>query len=124
MTADLAIVSTTASVKHAKVGDQVTFTIVATNNGPEAADLNVYWLSDQLMLVEEICDLGISADTPACEYGTVEPGVTLTTTVVAEVLSTGSKHAVGTGCVVGNEVNDPDSTNDCASAAVKVVGKR
>ena len=46
-TADLAIVSNTASVKHAKVGDEVRFTIIATNNGPESADFNVTWASGQ-----------------------------------------------------------------------------
>ena len=30
--ADLAIVSNTANVKHAKVGNEVTFTIIATNH--------------------------------------------------------------------------------------------
>jgi uncharacterized repeat protein (TIGR01451 family) len=124
-TADLAIVSNTANVKHAKVGDQVTFTIVATNNGPEAADFNVTYSSSQLLLVSETCDLGISADTPACEYGTVQPGVTLTTTVVAEVLSTGSKNGVGTGCMVEQEAFiDPNPQNNCADATVKIVGKR
>jgi uncharacterized repeat protein (TIGR01451 family) len=125
-TADLAIVSNTASVKHAKVGDEVTFTIIATNNGPDAADFNVTWSSDQLQLVSETCDLGISADTPTCEYGTVEPGVSLTTTVVARVLDTGSKHATGTGCMVEQPgfIVDPDPQNNCAAATVKIVGKR
>jgi uncharacterized repeat protein (TIGR01451 family) len=125
-TADLAIVSNTASVKHAKVGDEVAFTIIATNNGPDAADFNVTWSSDQLQLVSETCDLGISADTPTCEYGTVEPGVSLTTTVVARVLDTGSKHATGTGCMVEQPgfIVDPDPQNNCAAATVKVVGKR
>ena len=125
-TADLAIVSNTASAKHAKVGDEVTFTIVATNNGPDAADFNVMWSSDQLRLVSETCDLGISPDTPACEYGTVEPGVTLTTTVVTEVLSTGSKLAIGTGCMVEQTglINDPNPENNCADATLKIVGKR
>jgi uncharacterized repeat protein (TIGR01451 family) len=125
-TADLAIVSNTASVKHAKVGDEVTFTIIARNNGPEAADFNVTWASEQLQLVSETCDLGISPDTPACEYGTVEPGVTLTTTVVARVLDTGSKHATSTGCMVEQPgfIIDPDPQNNCAAATVKVVGMR
>jgi uncharacterized repeat protein (TIGR01451 family) len=68
-TADLAIVSNTASAKHAKVGDEVTFTIVSTNNGPDAADFNVMWSSDQLQLVSETCDLGISADTRPANTG-------------------------------------------------------
>ena len=125
-TADLAIVSNTASVEHAKVGDEITFTIIATNNGPEAADFNVMWTSEQLQLVSETCDLGISADTPACEYGMVGPGVTLTTTVVAEVVATGSKHATSTGCMVEQAgfVDDPVSQNNCAAATVKIVGKR
>jgi len=121
-TADLAIVSNT-SVKHAKVGDEITFTIVATNNGPDASDFNVYWSSDQLSLVDMTCDLGISADTPACEYGTVQPGVTLTTIVHARVNETGAKYVVGTGCTVGNENTDPESGNDCLDATVHVVGK-
>jgi uncharacterized repeat protein (TIGR01451 family) len=124
--ADLAVVSNTANVTHAKVGDEVTFTVVATNNGPDAADLNVTWDSDQLQLVSETCDLGISADTPACEYGVVEPGITLTTTVVAQVIGTGDKQAVGTGCMVEQPgfIDDPDPANNCAAATVKIVGKR
>ena len=124
--ADLAVVSNSANVKHANVGDDVSFTIVATNNGPDAADFNVTWASDQLRLVSESCDRGISADTPSCEYGVVGPGVTLTTTVVAEVISTGSKEAVSTGCVVEQPgfINDPNPANNCADATVKIVGKR
>jgi hypothetical protein len=124
--ADLAIVSNTANVKHAKVGNEVTFTIIATNHGPDAAELNVTWASEQMQLVSEICDLGISADTPACEYGVVEPGQSRTTIVVAEVISTGSKHAVGIACLVEQAgfINDPDFQNNCAAATVKIVGMR
>ena len=125
-TADLAIVSNTASVKHAKVGDEVTFTIIASNNGPESADFNVTWASEQMQLVSETCDLGISPDTPACEYGTVDPGVTLTTTVVARVLDTGGNDATSTGCMVEQAgfIIDPYPQNNCAAATVKIVGKR
>ena len=124
--ADLAIVSNTANVKHAKVGNEVTFTIIATNHGPDAAELNVTWASEQMQLVSETCDLGISADTPACEYGIVDPGQSRTTIVVAEVISISSKHAVGTACLVEQPgfINDPDSQNNCAAATVKIVGMR
>lgn len=37
-TADLAIVSNTANVRHARVGDQVIFTVVGTDNGPDVTD--------------------------------------------------------------------------------------
>jgi hypothetical protein len=124
--ADLAVVSNVADVEHAKVGDRVTFTIIATNDGPDASELDVYWASEQMHLVSETCDLGISADTPACEYTIVEPGQTVRTTAVAEVLDTGSKHAVSSACIVEQAglINDPDSQNNCAAATVKIVGKR
>jgi Domain of unknown function DUF11 len=124
--ADLAVVSDIASVTHAKVGNEVTFTVVATNNGPDAAELNVAWASDQMHLVSETCALGISADTPACEYGIVQPGQTRITIVVAEIISTGSKHAVSTACIIEQAgfINDPDSQNNCAAVTVKIVGMR
>jgi uncharacterized repeat protein (TIGR01451 family) len=124
--ADLAVVSNVANVEHAKVGDMITFTIIATNHGPDAAELDVYFASGQMHLVSESCDLGISADTPACEYTIVEPGQIVTTTAVAEVLDTGSKHAVSTACIVeqAEVINDPDAQNNCAAATVKIVGKR
>jgi uncharacterized repeat protein (TIGR01451 family) len=125
---DLAIVSNTANVKHGRVGQQVTFTIVATNNGPDSApSLDVYDNSalQGLQIVTEICDLGISPDTPACEYHDVLPGQTLTTTIVAEIISTGNKTASLTSCVQSEQIiNDPNIGNDCATASLKVVGKR
>jgi uncharacterized repeat protein (TIGR01451 family) len=124
--ADLAIVSNTANVKDAKVGNEVTFTIIATNHGPDYAELDVTWSSEQMQLVSETCDHGISADTPACEYGFVRRGHSRTTTVVARVVSTGSKHAVGRACVVEQAglIDDPHSRNNCAAARVKIVGVR
>ena len=125
---DLAIVSNTASVKHGRVGQQVTFTIVAINNGPDLApSLDVYDNSalQGLQIVQEICDLGISPDTPACEYHDVFPRQTLTTIVVAEIVSTGNKTASLTTCVQSEVlINDPNIGNDCATATLKVVGKR
>ncbi len=120
--------SNTANVKHGRVGQQVTFTIVATNNGPDSApSLDVYDNSavQGLQIVAEICDLGISPDTPACEYSNVPPGQTLTTTVVAEIVSSGDKTARLTSCVQSEQmINDPNIGNNCGTATLKVVGKR
>jgi hypothetical protein len=125
---DLAIVSNTANVKHARVGQQVIFTIVATNNGPDLAlFLDVYDLSalQGLQIVDTICDLGINSDGPTCEYHDVRPGQTLTTTVVTEIVSTGDKTASLTACVQSETIiNDPNVGNDCATATLKTVGKR
>jgi uncharacterized repeat protein (TIGR01451 family) len=124
--ADIAIVSKTAEVRHAKVGQLVTFTIVATNNGPEVSQLDVI---DQplvgLRMVNEICDRGISPDTPACEYSLVEPGDSVTTTVVAEVEQGVGDYATNTACVSNESgLPDPDPSNDCATATVRIIGKR
>jgi uncharacterized repeat protein (TIGR01451 family) len=124
--ADLAIVSNTASVRHAKVGREVTFTIVATNNGPDAAELDVTETTlDGLLLVSETCDRGISADTPACEYGIVGPGETLTTTAVVEVEGTEGKFAHNTVCVSSEEsINDSNTQNNCVTTSLRIVGRR
>ena len=125
---DLAIVSTTANIKHGHVGQQVIFTIVARNNGPATApSLDVFDNSalQGLQILAEICDLGISPDTPACEYHDVLQGQTLTTTVVAMIVSTGSKTASLMSCLQSEVViNDPNASNNCATATLKVVGKR
>jgi uncharacterized repeat protein (TIGR01451 family) len=125
--ADLAIVSNQADVKHAHVGQQVTFTIVATNHGPDpVVSLYVTYTDlEGMQFVDEICDFGISADTPSCEYANIAAGQTVTTRVIAEIVSTGNKTASATACVSsGDVINDPNPTNDCATATVKVVGKR
>lgn len=125
--ADLAIVLNTANVKHGRVGQQVTFTIVATNNGPDPApslDVTATALHG-LQFVDEICDLGISADTPSCEYSNVQPGQTLTTSVVVDIVSAGDKTATLIACVTSEQpINDPTISNDCTTATLKIVGKR
>ena len=98
--ADLAVLSNAANVKHGHVGQQVTFTILATNNWPEATpNLYVNATFQGLELVEELCDLGVSADTPSCEYSNVSPGQILTTTVIARIVSTGTRTAALGACV-------------------------
>jgi hypothetical protein len=135
-TADLAIVSKTADVRHAKIGQEVTFTIVATNFGPDAADLNVVEDPGQLypdrypradfQLGEEVCDFGISPDSPACEYSLVQPGETVKTVAVMTVMPTAGDYASNTACVFSWDVPiiDPNPANDCVTMAVKIVGKR
>jgi uncharacterized repeat protein (TIGR01451 family) len=125
-TADLAIVSNTANVRHAKVGQEVTFTIVATNNGPDPAD---FFVNEQalvgLEMVSETCDRGISPDTPFCEYGFLQAGETVTTTVVARVQATGGRYASNTACASSPEtIADPNSANDCATTNLRIISKQ
>jgi hypothetical protein len=133
--ADLALVSMTSDVSHAKVGDPVTFTIVATNNGPDAVDLNVVENPWQLYgdvypradftLGEETCSRGVSADTPACEWGIVPPGETFTATAHTTVNASAPRMASNTACVFSWDVpiNDPNPANDCITTTLKIVGK-
>lgn len=126
---DLEIVSNTANVRHSHVGQQVTFPILARNNGPDATpSLFVTATFQGLQLVREICALGVSPDTPSCEYSNIRAGQELTTTVVAEVLGTADqreKTAALMACVSSGEpINDPNSNNNCITSPVKIVGRR
>ena len=76
-TADLGVVSIKANKASAAHGTRVTFTEVIRNNGPETAELDTVPQITGGVLVGEVCDLGISADTPFCEYGDVTPGTSL-----------------------------------------------
>jgi uncharacterized repeat protein (TIGR01451 family) len=123
--ADIAIVSVTPSVRFAKVGEVVTFTVVATNNGPDPAEVDTY-VGNQLTGLAPVlytCDRGISPDTPACEYGALDAGQSVTTTLSAEVAATGAKFATMTACVQPWNV-DSDPSNDCATASIRIVGRR
>jgi len=125
-TADLAIVSNTANVKHARVGQQVTFTIVAINNGPDlVVGVAVTYRSLQnLRPIRAICDLGISPDGPSCEYSNVMPGQMRTTIVLAEIAGTQDRIASLTECVTAlQQINDPISDDNCATETLRVIGK-
>jgi uncharacterized repeat protein (TIGR01451 family) len=124
---DLAVVSKTASVTRAHPHQLVTYTIVAVNNGPDATTLDVSEPTDSsdlgFVLVDEQCDLGVSADTPSCEYGAVPPGETVTTTVTVRVLP--RFHAVtNTACASSEElVLDTDPANNCLTTVLQVGGR-
>jgi len=135
-TADLAIVSNTPNMTHARVGQDVTFTIVARNNGPEPSivyvnislETSLTYVgtelpSDALQIVGGECDHGVSGDGVYCEYGIIEPGETLTQTFVGEVLP-GTRRATNTACIPSwLDVNDANPANDCLPGTVKVIGK-
>jgi Domain of unknown function DUF11 len=142
-TADLAIVSNTANVRHAKVGQEVIFTIVATDYGPDVTEEVHVQTAVALRSISEgpeicglvncstvICDRslgpGPSADTPDCEFDDVHVGELYTARAAFTVLGTGSKYASETACVTSPEYpprNDPNPANDCATATVKIIGR-
>ena len=121
--ADLAILRLTGP-HHAKPGKVVTFKIVATNLGPAASELDVgVTFSAGLALTEMRCDLGISPDTPACEYSNVVPGTRLTTLVVATVVAGAGPTESITVCTNNEgQTEDPNSSNDCVTQAIGITG--
>jgi Domain of unknown function DUF11 len=134
--ADLALLSMTADLGHAKLGDRVTFTIVATNNGPDPVDLNVVEDPWQLYgdiypradftLVAETCSGGVSADTPACEWGVAQPGQTFTVRAVMKVNESAPRMASNTACVFSwaGPINDPNPANDCVTTTLRILASR
>jgi uncharacterized repeat protein (TIGR01451 family) len=133
---DLAIVSKTADVSRAHTGQLVRYTIVATNLGPDTTPtLFVFDFVDfhasGFHLVEETCDQGISADTPACEYTNVAPGETVTTIVTVRVLKhrkgryRNAKTASNQACVTANgDATDLNPTNDCLTVTLPITRHR
>jgi hypothetical protein len=121
--ADLALLRLTGP-HHAKLGKVVTFKIVAANLGPAASELDVgVTFSAGPALTEMRCDLGISPDTPACEYSNVVPGTRLTTLVVATVLGGAGPTESITVCTNNEgQTEDPNSSNDCVTQSIGITG--
>jgi Domain of unknown function DUF11 len=119
-TADIGVVSLHASRATAAHGSRVTFTEVITNNGPDAVELDTLPQISGGTLVGEVCDLGISADTPNCEYGQVDPGTTLTTRFIVRVTATHGTLRLAGGVVSESAFQDDNPFNQSRSVSVKV----
>jgi hypothetical protein len=119
-TADMAVVSITASRHVAAHGSQITFTEVIRNNGPEAIEMDTLPQITGGTLASEVCDLGISPDTPNCEYGVVPPGTSLTTRFVVKVTATHGKLTVKGGVVSESAYQDDNPFNQFRSASVAI----
>jgi hypothetical protein len=119
-TADMAVVSIAASRHVAAHGSQVTFTEVIRNNGPEAIEMDTLPQITGGTLVTDVCDLGISPDTPNCEYGVVSPGTSLTTKFVVKVTATHGTLTVKGGVVSESAYQDDNPFNQFRSASVAI----
>jgi hypothetical protein len=119
-TADLGVASIKANRSMAAHGTRVTFTEVIANNGPEAAELDTVPQISGGVLVGEVCDLGISADTPFCEYGDVSPGTSLTTKFIVRVTATHGFVTVKGGVLSEAPFQDDNPFNQYRTARVRV----
>jgi hypothetical protein len=123
---DLAVVSVTASVSKARPGQPVTFSVFARDNGPVAAPMYVYVTNSlDFPMLTMRCALGVSPDTPWCEYHPVPVGQGLVTKVFvhAPPRTAGRTRFSVRVCVEnGDGVADQIPANDCRSRTVKLVG--
>ena len=119
-TADLGVVSIHANKTSAAHGTRVTFTEVIRNNGPEAIEMDTLPQITGGTLASEVCDLGISPDTPNCEYGVVSPGTSLTTKFVVKVTATHGKLTVKGGVVSESAYQDDNPFNQYRTASVTI----
>ena len=119
-----------------RAGDTITYTATMTNLGPDdavATDVG-FTLPDQLRLVSMTCDLGISPDTPFCEYSSLNAGETVVSILVAKPnlgAHKGNPELTTTASVFfeidcsfdPNCTFDPNLSNNSASVTMKLTGK-
>src|SRR5580704_13537140 len=123
--ADIQVVSNTPSVTHAAIGQDVTFTIVATNNGPDTVGMLVNTESTLVGLAHPVDPIdtltcqGVTNDGSACEYNFVQPGQTLTETMILQTQASSDGYANEVACAYApwEQTVDPLS-NNCAVATV------
>jgi|SRR5690349_19166160 len=134
-TSDIAV-TLVADQNKVKSGQTVTYTATMTNLGPEDASfVDVgFSLPDQLNLVSMTCDLGISPDTPFCEYSSLKAGETVVSILVATRnpnAQRGDRHLTVTAAVSfevdctfdPNCTLDSNSDNNLASVTTILIGK-
>ena len=119
-TADLGVASIHANRQSAARGTRVTFTEVIRNNGPQTAELDTVPQITGGVLVAEVCDLGISPDTPFCEYGDVPAGTSLTTKFIVRVTATHGSVVVKGGVTSEAPLQDSNPFNQYRTASVRV----
>jgi uncharacterized repeat protein (TIGR01451 family) len=100
----------------APVGAKVTYTIVVTNDGPDAADLVTLTdeLPVELALESATVDVGICTGDPTviCTIGSLNNGESATATIVARGLQAGP---VDNSPTVASATADPDSSNNSST---------
>lgn len=123
--ADVGIVSVTPSVTHAQVGQDVTFTIVSGNNGPDPSPLWVTTTNASTGLTYQsvTCDV-ISNDGSACEHNFTQPGTSYTDRIVAQVQASSSGYATDVACASTplDQLNyiDVNFSNNCGIGTVAI----
>lgn len=120
--ADLSITKS-ASPDPVTPGSTLTYTLTATNNGPEDATNVIVTdtLPAGLSLVSVTSSQGTCTGTVTCNLGTLPSGATATITIVVTVdAATGCGATLPNTASIVSDVPDPDLTNNTASTATLV----
>ena len=111
-------------------GQKVTYTVTATNLGPDDAAFvdTVFQIPDQLVVVSITCDQSISPDGPFCEYSSLPSGSSVVSTFVAtpKPAAHGRDKTVSTSASISFETTDtfdPNTRNNRDAVKTKVTGK-
>jgi uncharacterized repeat protein (TIGR01451 family) len=120
--ADLALVKT-AAPNPVKAGQQLTYTLTATNNGPSnATGVTIVDTLPPGTTYESASGQGsptIAGQTLTLNVGNLTAGASSTTTVVVGVASTASGVIINTATVSGNQP-DPNLANNTATVSTQV----
>ncbi len=121
--ADVSIEKTAAAGTYF-AGDDVTFTLSVTNDGPnDASNVEVSDdLPNSLTLVSATPDQGTcgATDPLTCDLGTIADGATVEITVVATIANDQAGRSIDNEACVAADEADPDGTDDCSTETVDV----
>ncbi|HEX2022454.1 MAG TPA: hypothetical protein VHH36_07055 [Candidatus Thermoplasmatota archaeon] len=117
--ADLSIAKT-ASASQAVVDDEIAYNITVSNAGPDRATQVVVTdaLPEGVAFVSASAGCTRSGSTVTCQLGSVNKGATSTITIRVRAEDAGNQTDVAT---VGGAEEDPDASNNAASATTRVV---
>lgn len=124
MMADLSMAKSVEPTE-ARPGEEVTWTLTVTNNGPSTAELVrvMDLLPEGLVFVSgsERCYASDEVRTAICAWDSLAPGESLSGTVVTRIVEDAQAGDVVTNtATVTSETYDPNEDNDSASADVTV----
>jgi len=118
-------VTGSSSADSAKVGDEITYTVTITNNGPDTAEEVI--VTDPLPSEVALSSAGASqgscsgTTTVTCNLGSLDNGASATATITVNALSSGTLTNIIEVTLLGSD--DPDADDNRISMEITVQGQ-